>query len=409
MKITEILAQKINKKRQEISDFFKENFAKYPAVFYNSVDLRHSDFKIAPVDTNCFPAGFNNLSNNSKIVAQKAANEFLEKNFPEAKKLILIPENHTRNLRYFENIKNLEEILSDKREVKIVTLNPEIKEITNFDLESGRQITLFPLQENNKFLTTIDGFKADLAILNNDLTDGIPEILKNSKTPINPSVNLGWHARKKSTHFDIYNKVAAQIAKILEIDPWLISSMHNFCEGVDFKAQKGLDCLAKAVDELIVNLQKKYQEYGINETPYCYIKADSGTYGMAVWSVFSGSEVLTINKKERNKMSMLKGSIANNKVMIQEGILTSDKIKEKVAEPLIYLINAKVVGNLFRVNESRDEKTSLNAAGASFFDLINLEDKDISIGLTKNQIDIIYCLISKMAALSAAIENKDAN
>ncbi len=248
-----------------------------------------------------------------------------------------------------------------------------------------------------------------MAILNNDLTDGIPEILKNSKTPINPSVNLGWHARKKSTHFDIYNKLASEIAKILEIDPWLISSMHSFCEGVDFKAQKGMDCLAKAVDELIINLQKKYQEHGINETPYCYIKADSGTYGMAVWSVFSGSEVLTINKKERNKMSTLKGSVTNSKVMIQEGISTSDKINEKIAEPLIYLINAQVVGNLFRVNETRDEKTSLNAAGASFFDLTNLEDKDISVGLEKNKIDIIYCLISKMAALASAIENKNAN
>jgi glutamate--cysteine ligase len=409
MKITEILAQKINEKRPEIAAFFKENFAKYPPIFYNSVDLRHNDFKIAPVDTNCFPAGFNNLSDESKIVAKKVADDFLEKHFPEARKLILIPENHTRNLRYFENIKNLEEILSHKREVKIATLNPEIKEITNFNLESGRQITLHPLQENTEFLTTIDGFKCDLAILNNDLTNGIPEILKNSKTPINPSANLGWHARTKSVHFDIYNKLAVEIAKILEIDAWLISSMHSFCEDIDFKAQKGITCLAKAVDELIVNLQKKYQEYGINETPYCYIKADSGTYGMAVWSVFSGDEVLTINKKERNKMSMLKGSIANSKVMIQEGISTSDKINEKIAEPLIYLINAQVVGNLFRVNETRDEKTSLNAAGASFFDLTNLEDKDISVGLEKNKIDIIYCLISKMAALASAIENKNAN
>ena len=53
-------------------------------------------------------------------------------------------------------------------------------------------------------------------------------------------------------------------------------------------------------------VQKKYQEYGVAEDPYCYIKADNGTYGIAVWPVFSGTEVLEINKKERNKMSMLR-------------------------------------------------------------------------------------------------------
>ena len=191
----------------------------------------------------------------------------------------------------------------------------------------------------------------------------------------------------------------------MDIDPWLISSMHDSCDDVDFKERKGLECLAKSVDELLQNLRKKYAQYGIADEPYCYIKADNGTYGIAVWPVFSGQEVLEINKKERNKMNMLKGSVQTHKVMIQEGIKTLDRIDGKIAEPMIYLINGEVVGNLFRVNELRDEKISLNASGASFFDLRNLSENQITLGLKKDKITEVYSLISKLAALASSIEN----
>lgn len=401
-KITEILFQKISENRQKIEDFFEEKFKKTPAIFYNSVDLRHSDFKIAPVDTNCFPAGFNNLSDKSLKKAKNIFKEFLAKKFPLAKNILLIPENHTRNLRYLENISNLKNILGEN--AIIGSLIPELLEKTTIDLENNHSVTLHPLKKIDNKISTIDGFIPDLIILNNDLTDGIPEILKNIQTPITPSPDMGWHSRTKSHHFTIYNELAKELALILNIDPWLISSLHNSCHDVNFKEKKGIESLAKYVDELIENLNKKYQEYGIDDKPYCFLKADNGTYGIAVWSVFSGAEVLEINKKERNKMNMLKGSIQTTQVMIQEGIKTIDKISNKIAEPMIYLLNGKVVGNLFRVNESRDEQISLNTAGMSFFDIENLTDSQLNLGLEKNKIIEIYSLISRLAAVAAAVE-----
>jgi len=405
MQITEILSQKIAAKQREIEEFFAKNFSENPPLFYNSVDLRHNGVKIAPIDTNCFPAGFNNLSPDSKITAKKIADDFFNKNFPAAKKILIIPENHTRNFRYLENLKNLYEILGEKREVKIGTLIPELKEKTEIALENGGSIALHPLTKKSQKISTIDGFEADILILNNDLTNGIPEILNDLETPIIPSEKMGWYARTKSNHFTIYNRLAVEVAQILEIDPWLISSLHRSCHDVNFKEQKGLKCLAKYVDELIENLRQKYQQYGIDDEPYCYIKADNGTYGIAVWPVFSGQEVLEINKKERNKMNMLKGSVQTTQVMIQEGIKTIDKIEEKIAEPMIYMINAEVVGNLFRANENRDEKISLNAAGASFFDLKNLSENQIKLGAEKNKIAEVYSVIARLAALAASIEN----
>ncbi len=409
--ITQILSEKISENREKILQFFAEKFSKNPALFYNSVDLRHNGVKIAPVDTNCFPAGFNNLCEASKIAAKKIADDFFNRNFPNekglAKKIIIVPESHTRNLRYLQNLKNLSEILADKREVKIGTLIAEIKTPTAFDLEDGSSITLHPLVKNSESLATADGFIADVIVLNNDLTDGIPEIFINLKTPIVPAKKMGWYLRTKSHHFDIYNRLAIELAEILKIDPWLISSQHHSCDTVNFKEQTGIKCLAEKVDELLENLRQKYQEYGIDDEPYCYIKADNGTYGIAVWPVFSGQEVLEINKKERNKMNMLKGSVQTQKVMIQEGIRTIDKIDGKIAEPMIYMIDSQVVGNLFRVNESRDEKISLNASGANFFDLRDLDENQIKLGLEKNKITEIYQLIARLAALASAIENSE--
>ena len=405
-KITEILSQKISDKNQAIEDFFAKKFQQYPQLFYNSVDLRHSGFKIAAIDTNCFPAGFNNLSSASKEKAKIIADDFFSKNFPDATRVLIISESHTRNLRYLKNIVNLQEIISDKKEVIIGTLIAELTEKTEIDLEDGSSAILHPLIRKSGKISTFDGFEPDVIVLNNDLTDGIPAILENITIPIVPPTSMGWHIRTKSHHFDIYNELAAELAQILEIDPWLISSMHSSCHDVNFKEQKGLKCLAKYVDEMIANLRKKYQEYGINDEPYCYIKADNGTYGIAVWPVFSGAEVLEINKKERNKMNMLKGSIQTTQALVQEGIRTVDKIDNKTAEPMIYMIDGKIVGNLFRVNNERDEKISLNASGASFFDLTELSEKQLTLGLEKNKIAAIYSVIARLAALASSIENQ---
>ena len=45
----------------QIEHWFRRQFAEHVPPFYGSVDLRNSGFKLAPVDMNLFPGGFNNL------------------------------------------------------------------------------------------------------------------------------------------------------------------------------------------------------------------------------------------------------------------------------------------------------------------------------------------------------------
>jgi len=409
MTIINTIAKKIHQNKSAIDDFFIQKFKANPAFFYNSIDLRHSSYKISAIDTNCYPAGFNNLSDSGKNTAENLVKKFLSNNFLSSlKNIFIIPENHTRNMRYLENLAIIVEILQRQNcQVFIATYNPEIILKTVLTLENQSTITLYPLQKISGKLAIIDDSKqnifADLAILNNDLTNGVPEILNNVSTPINPPLAMGWHQRTKSQHFTIYNQTADEVAKILNLDPWLISSMHEHCEDVDFKESIGIECLAKNVENLLKKIAEKYLEYNIKDEPYCYIKADNGTYGMAVWSVSNPQDVIDINKKERNKMNMLKGSTQTSKVMIQEGIITADKINNNPCEPMIYMINGEVAQNLFRTNDSRDERISLNASGASFYNLENLPPKN-NFTNSENNFIIVYELIAKMASLSSSIE-----
>jgi glutamate--cysteine ligase len=407
LKINQILTEKISTDHKIIAQWFEHKFAEFPAVFYNSIDLRHSGFKIAPIDTNCFPAGFNNLSLASKKKSIAVALEFLNQNFAAANNILIIPENHTRNLRYFKNILILKEILEAcGRKVIIGSMIPELTAITKIDLEDGSNVDLHPLIKKQDKIITIDGFCPDLMISNNDFTDGPPDILTNITQPIIPRVEIGWYQRTKSNHFDIYNQLAKELCDLIKLDHWLISSIHSHFKNLDFKQRLGISDLADEVEIILAKIAKKYQEYNISDQPYCYIKSNSGTYGMAIMSVFSKQAVLEINKKERNKMNVQKNSVQNTNVIIQEGIRTVDLIHNQIAEPMIYMINGQVTGNLFRINNSRNNAINLNANGASFADLENLNDDQINLGLGKNNIQKIYSLIARLAALAAAIENK---
>ncbi len=56
------LESKVLEATPTIERWFGLEWQEHMPPFYCSVDLRNSGFKLAPVDTNLFPGGFNNLS-----------------------------------------------------------------------------------------------------------------------------------------------------------------------------------------------------------------------------------------------------------------------------------------------------------------------------------------------------------
>ena len=61
MRFLDEINYRLNEKAKEMEDWIDEQSRKARVPLYTSVDLRVSHHKITPVDTNIFPAGFNNL------------------------------------------------------------------------------------------------------------------------------------------------------------------------------------------------------------------------------------------------------------------------------------------------------------------------------------------------------------
>src|SRR4030095_11174124 len=104
--------QRILESTPAIERWFRLEWMEHTPPFYTSVDVRNAGFKLAPVDTNLFPGGWNNLTPEMLPLAVQAAMAAIEKICPEAKNLLLIPEKHTRNTFYLTNVQRLKQIFT---------------------------------------------------------------------------------------------------------------------------------------------------------------------------------------------------------------------------------------------------------------------------------------------------------
>src|SRR5690606_14689661 len=122
----------------------------------------------------------------------------VEKICPDAHSVLLIPENHTRNIFYLQNVAALQSIMQQAgMNVRIGSLLPDITQPTTIPLPNGESLLLEPLQRKENKLFVQD-FDPCAILLNNDLSGGIPEILKNLDQTIIPPLRAGWATRRKS-------------------------------------------------------------------------------------------------------------------------------------------------------------------------------------------------------------------
>ena len=355
----------------DIEHWFRNQWKKYQPPFYASVDLRNSGFKLAPVDTNLFPAGFNNLCETFLPLSVQAASVAIEKICPEARKVMVIAESHTRNIFYLKNIYALSEILKNSGlEVRIGTLDTEIKETVSLTIDEDLTIEIEPITRDGDYVSImIDkeiSYQPCAIILNNDLSDGEPEILKGIKQNLIPPLNAGWHKRRKSDHFTQYNKVVDEFSQFTDIDPWLINPYFERLDNLNFQERKGENELASIASNMLENINKKYKEYNVTQEAYVVVKANAGTYGMGIMIIKNSEDVLNLNRKMRKKMSVIKGGGVITEVIIQEGIHTEESIDQSVAEPVIYMIDRFVVGGFFRVHTNKEKDENLNSPGMHF-------------------------------------------
>jgi glutamate--cysteine ligase len=389
-----------------IEHWLHEQWQKYAAPFYASVDLRNSGYKLAPVDINLFPGGFNNLNPVTDAQCLQTIAATVETICPNAGGLLLIPENHSRNPGYIENVVALQTMLRRAGiQVHIGSMDPTLAAATDIQSTSGA-IRLEPIKRNGNRLG-LDGFDPCLVLLNNDLSAGVPDILRNIEQSLLPPLYAGWTTRRKSNHFAIYKNLAAEVAGVIGIDPWLINANFMKCGSINFHERTGEECLEGFVSEVLAATRLKYKQYGITQDPFVIVKADAGTYGMAVMTIKDPSEVRSLNRKQRKKMEMGKGHAEVHEVMVQEGVYTSEVVEGSSAEPVIYMVDKFVIGGFYRVTAGRSQNENLNVPGSHFvtvqFDRPCQSSGSIDPQSPSNHF-LAYGVVARVALVATAIE-----
>lgn len=390
-----------------IEHWFKEKWQNTPPPLTSSVDLRPAGFKLSPVDTNLFPAGFNNLNPHfftSSITAIKAV---MTEYMSHCRKIVIVPENHTRSAFYMQSLQVLYTLLDKSGyQVRIGSTDEGLTVGREVRLENGNSLFIEPLRKHNGILS-LEDFVPDLIILNNDLSSGLPVLLEHIKQPVLPKRGLGWAWRLKSTHFRYFAEIAAEFADLLSFDPWFINPYFSTIGALDFMTQEGIGELKGEIARILSLIREKYKQYHIRQKPFVVVKADNGTYGMSVMTIHSSEEIEALNRKQRTKMSAVKGSRKVDRVIIQEGVYTVTKSSTgAIAEPVIYMIGPSIVGGFYRIHDNKRDDENLNAPGMRF-EPFSVDVSALTATTSKeNEHFYIYSVVARLAALAAGQESQ---
>ncbi|MDZ4103482.1 MAG: glutamate--cysteine ligase [Hydrogenophaga sp.] len=403
------LEQRILESTPVIERWFRLEWMEHTPPFYSSVDVRNAGFKLAPVDTNLYPGGWNHLTPEMIPLAVQAAMAAIEKICPEAKNLLLIPEN-TRDTFYLSNLAQLQRIFyMAGLNVRLGSMSNDIKVPTTIELPGGEKVVLEPLIRTKRRLG-LKNFDPCTILLNNDLSAGVPGIVEDlHEQYLLPPLHAGWPTRRKSHHFKAYEEVSKRFGKLLGMDHWLINPMFNQCGQVDFNTSAGLECLRSNTDALLGKIRRKYKEYGINEKPFVVVKADNGTGGMGILTVRDAREIDNLSAKTKANMAVTQGGQSVSEVIIQEGVLTNERINSAVAEPVVYMMDRYVVGGFYRVHADRGVDENLNAPGSSYVPLAfeqsaQLPQPGVKPGASVPNRFYMYGVIGRLAMLAASYE-----
>jgi glutamate--cysteine ligase len=419
-----LIAEGVRKNRRKLWEWHLEHARQAPPPLYCSIDLRDSGHKIAPVDSNLYPAGFNNICPEDQRNAPPILRAQLEATasrlgLEAVSRVLVLPESHTTNLYYIENLYYLTQIIREAGfECRLGWYN-ELPEGSappvRLKSATGKELEAWPIELAPDGRLSAGGFTPELVILNNDFSGGYPERLDRVRQPILPSHRLGWHSRKKSDHFKHYNELAAEFAAITGIDPWLIQIDTEEVSPVNFNEDEGTDRVADAVDRVLSRTRAAYERHGIKKPPVVFVKNNAGTYGIGIMVVHDAAEIREMNRRTKNKMSVGKGKAQIESVAVQEGIPTATLVDRLAAEPVVYLFGGELIGGFLRTNTEKGDEDNLNSQGMVFRKLCmsdlraldqEIEEGDDAEG-EEPLMELVYGSIARISALAAGRELRD--
>ncbi len=405
------LEQRVLDSMSSIERWFRLEWMEHTPPFYSSVDIRNAGFKLAPVDTNLFPVGWQNLAPAMVPLAVQAAMAAIEKICPEARNLLLIPENQPSCTFYLANVARLQHIFRMAGlNVRVGSISPDIKKPTTIALPDGQSVTLEPVirkKGGGHGRLGLKDFDPCTILLNNDLADGLPGILEDIHEQfLLPPLHAGWTVRRRSNHLRSYEEVAKRFGKLIGVDSWLINPLFEKCGELNLAKPAGVDELASHIDSVLGKIRRKYKEYGIQERPFVVVKSDHGrnaAHGKPSLLMVRDARELT----EGNMLAALTGG--SNAWCVQEGVLTNERMNSAVAEPVVYMMDRYVVGGVYRIHAERGVDENLNTPGSRFVPLAfaesaHLPQPGLKPGASAPNRFYMYGVIGRLALVAASYE-----
>ena len=141
-----VASGKILDKVEQVERWLTDLEGRFSLPIYSSVDIRDSGFKSAVVDTNLFPAGFNNLLLTVTGIRPIALPTLFQVGISPGQ-ILLIIEEHTRNKWYLENVFVLASMLKKAGYPADIAL-PGFEQIDQYSLNTalGNKLKLTPLK-----------------------------------------------------------------------------------------------------------------------------------------------------------------------------------------------------------------------------------------------------------------------
>lgn len=393
------LHQKILSRKNQICDWFQEKSKDAFIPIYSSYDVRDAGYKVANVDANIYPAGFNNICPTDKETSIDLMRNYLDAKYSkDLQRILLVTEEHTQNPYYWDNVATIKDLIeSSGRQVR-VGFGTRLEAPLTVKSANGHIVTVESAWGD---ASVYSEFNPQLIISNNDFSEAHSEWAQTIKLPINPPRELGWYQRKKSDYFKYYNQLVAEFSDAAQIDPFVFQVKTEYFPHFDINSESSRKELSQSVDQVLKTLEADYQKRGIDQKPFVFVKNNSGTYGLAVIRVQSAAEILEWSYKSRKKMKAAKGGRDVEEVIIQEGIPSIVEKDGVVAEPVIYMIGGDLAGGFLRTHSEKDSTESLNSPGAIYKKLCV---SDLELRPEGCPMENVYGWTSKIGSLAISME-----
>lgn len=384
-------------------DWYASQSKECSLPFYTSFDIRDSGSKIAPVDANLYPAGFNNICQADKESSYELAQNYIKNHYGSSIENIgLLTEEHTNNPYYWDNVYWIKNLLSEAG-YKVTLLLPKfVEQKMGFTSASGYELNVEPYEITvDGKVKSAAGENLDLIISNNDFSTAYDSWVSETSLKVNPPVQMGWHYRKKIDFFTEYNALVTDFAHLIEVAPELLTIETQTFDQFVLGDEQSMQKLKVKAEEVFAHIKTQYEKLGIDQEPYLFVKNSSGTYGLGVIEIQSPEDVLSWNYKSRKKMKASKGGQGVEVVILQEGIPTIVKDNDDAAEPAIYMIGDQLAGGFLRVNKRKGPQDNLNAPGSVFSRLCV---SDLEINHEGLLMENVYGWVARLSVLAVGRE-----